>query len=144
MLQVLNKYSFLSFLHLFSLVPGSILCCLCYCSITLHRYIIWPQSPQFCPHPVQFTFRTNRTIHVQSWLEELGGIIPDLKDQHSVSYFKVGLIVKNRVSVQGVSLLINSKLFINSTMETLQFLTMLSTFSAKDSALVMTNSFILI
>lgn len=67
-----------------------------------------------------------------------------MKDQHSVSYFKVRLIVENRVSVQGVSLLINSKLFINSTMETLQFLTMLSTFSAKDSALVMNYSFILI
>ena len=32
-------------------------------------------------------------------------------DQHSVSYFKVGLIAGNRVSAQGVSLLINSKLF---------------------------------
>lgn len=58
------------------------------------------------------TFRTNRTDPVQSWIGELAGIIPDLKDQHSVSYFKVGFIVENRVSVPGVSLWINSKLFI--------------------------------
>ena len=107
-LQVLNKYLFPSLPHLpvYSQEAFYIVCATPYTDKIFFGYTARNTVLINCG----LRFR-HRTVYAPSRLEELEGIIPDLKDQHSVSYFKVGFIVENRVSAQGVSLLINSKLF---------------------------------
>lgn len=109
MLQVLNKYLSPSLPHppIYSQEAFYIAYVIPYTDNILFGYTVHNSVLIDC----RLHFR-HRTVYVQSWLEELEGIIPDLKDQHSVSYFKVGFIVENRVSVQGVKIAgINSKLF---------------------------------